>query len=124
MKPNEHSPLPWRGQGRVLIAAPEKKFRVLHLDYTVEFFGASVSSAANKLGWHHATEQKICLSSELLPQQMADTFIHELLHALCWVLDIRDGVSEESLCTRLSTGMCSVQRDNPEWFDWWKGLLK
>jgi hypothetical protein len=52
-----------------------------------------------------------------------DTLIHELLHALFFVGDIRSK-REETIVTRLATGLTQVLRDNPGFRTWLDDTLK
>jgi hypothetical protein len=48
----------------------------------------------------------------------ADTFLHELIHAVNHVMGIDDSTNEEESTTRLSTGLCTVWKHNPKVFEW------
>ena len=48
----------------------------------------------------------------------ADTFLHELIHAVNHVMGITDATTEEESTTRLSTGLCTVWKHNPKVFEW------
>lgn len=50
--------------------------------------------------------------------KVADTLIHEILHAIFWVWGIEDGDKEERLVNTLSTAICTVWRDNPDVIAW------
>jgi len=43
-----------------------------------------------------------------------DTLIHELFHAIWWVIDLKDEDKEEDTVRRLATGWTSVLTDNPD----------
>jgi hypothetical protein len=48
----------------------------------------------------------------------ADTFLHELIHAVNHVMGITDDTCEEESTSRLSTGLCTVWKHNPQVFEW------
>jgi hypothetical protein len=48
----------------------------------------------------------------------ADTFLHELLHAINHLMGITDSSSEEEATTRQATALCTVWTHNPEVFAW------
>ena len=49
---------------------------------------------------------------------MADTFLHEVIHAVNHVMGITDSTNEEESTTRLATGLCTVWKHNPKTFQW------
>lgn len=55
---------------------------------------------------------------------MADTFLHEVTHAIYYVWGIRDEDDEERTVSTLTTGKIQVYRDNPWLLDWLKKALK
>ena len=59
-------------------------------------------------------EEKIIVESSLSDGLMADTLMHEALHA-CWIAASlpTSGNSEEDVCSRLSGYLVQVLRDNP-----------
>ena len=52
-----------------------------------------------------------------------DTFLHEVLHAICHVMGLRGTEKEENFVRRLATGLCTVWNNNPAVFKWWSGLV-
>ena len=54
---------------------------------------------------------------------MQDTFLHEVLHAICHVMGLRETEKEENFVRRLATGLCTVWNHNPAVFKWWSGLV-
>lgn len=49
---------------------------------------------------------------------MVDSFLHELLHAIWFAQDVKDGDGEERTVARLATGLTQVLQDNPLVIDW------
>ncbi|MDB4804992.1 hypothetical protein OAH16_00130 [bacterium] len=54
---------------------------------------------------------------------MPDTFLHEVLHVICYVMGLRETKKEENLVRRLATGLCTVCNHNPTAFKWWSGMI-
>ena len=54
---------------------------------------------------------------------MQDTFLHEVLHAICHVMGLRETEKKENFVRRLATGLCTVWNYNPAAFKWWSGLV-
>ena len=52
-----------------------------------------------------------------------DTFLHEVLHAICHVMGLRETEKDENFVRRLATGLCTVWNHNPAAFKWWSGLV-
>jgi hypothetical protein len=56
-----------------------------------------------------------------VPQKMAETLLHEVLHAIHMMYDLYDENTEEEFTVFTSRGLIMVFMDNPYFFDW---LLK
>ena len=54
---------------------------------------------------------------------MQNTFLHEVLHAICHVMGLRETEKEENFVRRLATGLCTVWNHNPAAFKWSSGLI-
>ena len=54
---------------------------------------------------------------------MQNTFLHEVLHAICHVMGLRETEKEENFVRRLATGLCTVWNHNPAAFKWSSGLV-
>lgn len=57
------------------------------------------------------------------PQQEAETFLHELMHAIYEVMGIKSKDGEERIISQMSLGMAMVIRDNPDLIGWLKEKL-
>ena len=53
-------------------------------------------------------------------QQEAETFLHELLHAIHSVFGVKPKDPEERIISQMSIGMASVIRDNQDLIEWLK----
>lgn len=65
--------------------------------------------------------QLILLDESQSAESLQDTFLHEVIHAICFVLGL-DVENEESLVHKLATGICTVWNQNPKAWSWWSGL--
>ena len=71
------------------------------------------------LGTYSETSMAISLRDTFpSDQQMAETILHELLHAMFSVAGIQDKDSHERTVSLLSTCMAQVIRDNRKLTDW------
>ena len=50
--------------------------------------------------------------------QLADTILHELLHAIYATFSLKDDDEEERIVSALATGLVGVLRDNPDFARW------
>ena len=58
-------------------------------------------------------------------QQEAETVIHEVLHAVWYIMGIHGKPeAEEAIVNRMSVGLAMVFRDNPDLIEWMKEQLK
>lgn len=84
--------------------------------------------AEGSFGHMNPISQKICLRPGMNAQNLADTFIHEVLHAICWFHEIGSfGTGddpEEEFVTKIAHGLCQFWQDNPKAVAWWSKLLR
>ena len=102
------------------------KILVLSNWFEIHWLDQAASDATKSFGTCNTNTQVITISCGMKPTLIADTFLHELIHALCWQMDIPhnlDGITEENICRRISTGLTAVWVSNPEAFRWWASLL-
>ena len=65
----------------------------------------------------------IWLCSELEPRLLADTLLHEIMHAVWHYMGLNEKHEEESVVNRLSTGLTQVFCDNPSLLKWIDSLV-
>ena len=97
--------------------------KVLNLTFRVTFPSESEMAASGAVGWGDPESQTIAVSNDQPVDSMQDTFLHEVLHAICHVMGMSDTEKEESFVRRLATGLCTVWNQNPSAFKWWSGLV-
>jgi len=101
---------------------PPKEIKVLGFTYTVQFV-SSDESGGDKLGWCDFTNLQIYIINGQPKSGLANTFLHEVIHAVNYCMGITSG-KEEQLTNRLANGFCAVWKENPEALKWWSDLLK
>ena len=69
---------------------------------------------AGKVGTFDAQRMRINILDGQEPIEEVDTVLHEILHALCWLLVLDLGDQEENVVARLATGLVAVLQDNPD----------
>lgn len=80
--------------------------------------------AEGSFGHMNPISQKIRLRPGMTAQNLANTFIHEVLHAIYFYLRPNDEEGEEAYVTNGANGLCAFWQDNPEAVKWWVNLLK
>ena len=73
---------------------------------------------SDELGRCDPTTQKIYLREDLLPDTAKDTLLHEIIHAICFHAELPDPAPEESLVSRIATGLRIVFCQNPDLATW------
>ena len=99
-----------------------RRIRVLNLTYKIKFVDDTERIAAEADGWCDSSNQTIVLYSKLPNEALADTFLHECIHAVSETMGI-DWGNEEAVARRVATGLCTLWKNNPSAFKWWLSLL-
>ncbi len=99
---------------------PFKRIKVVSTDYKVELLPQEECETYSVAGTCHQIPQdpRIRIAKHKEPTAMADTMLHEVLHA-CWTtmnLDARE--EEERAVSALATALIAVMRDNPNFSKW------
>lgn len=101
-----------------------KKIKIFNLDYRIRWASSYAAFAADACGWLDIQRQTLFLRREYASeQQLRDTVLHEIIHALNAVLNLTDERehvlrTDEAIATRLASGILTVMRDNPEIRKW------
>lgn len=99
--------------------------KVGHLYFNVRPVDKEMGEAGGFYGCTNTADQEIMIQEGMKPHNLADTFIHEVMHAMCWVAEIgfrHQGPvpsDEEDFVTHLAHAMCRFWQDNPEAARWW-----
>ena len=97
------------------IAAP-RRLKILNLTYTVRFVSSIEAS-----GWCDFDQQEIVLAEGQSRQSLADTFLHEVLHAVGAAMSV-DFETEEQVVLTFATGLTTFWQANPSALKWWASL--
>ena len=97
--------------------APPKRLKVLNLTYKVRFV-ASIEAA----GWCDFERQEIVLAEGQSKEALADTFLHEVLHAVGHLMGV-EYETEEQTVQPFATGLTTFWQANPGALRWWANLL-
>ena len=89
--------------------------------HVIEEEGAEIAGIAGAM---HSLKQRIRIRAGMTPQQVANTFIHEVLHTIHYVYGLHNDSDEETFTELTANGLCAFWQDNPEACRWWQGLLK
>lgn len=101
---------------------PPKELKVLGLNYKV-LYASLEEVGQDKLGWCDTTGLMIYIVADQPKSALANTFIHEVIHAINYSMGISSG-DEENLTNRLANGLTAFFKENPEAHKWWTSLLK
>lgn len=101
-----------------------KAVRIGCFSYVVQVIEEEGAEIAGIAGAMHSLRQRIRIRAGMTPQQVANTFIHEVLHAIHHVYGLRDGCDEETFTELSANGLCAFWQDNPKAVKWWEELLK
>jgi hypothetical protein len=66
----------------------------------------------------------IRLRAEQPPQLLADTLLHELIHAIHFTVSHKKWIKEEQAARWYAGGLLHVARDNPELARWFEKAVK
>ena len=100
-----------------------KAVKIGNFYFEVQVIDKDHADAAGFLGSTCPSEQRVLVGAGQTPQNLADTFIHEVMHGMCWVREIGDRsehkCEEEDYVTHLAHAFCQFWQDNPEAVKWW-----
>lgn len=91
-------------------------------DYTIRWYDRPEEDREARYGYTDHNELEIGVSDRLQKVRKADTFLHEVIHALWYILALDKEATEEEVATKYGVGLTMVFRDNPELFQWWLAL--
>ena len=97
---------------------PFTSLKILNLDWSVTWVPKNISSGTEKFAWADLRNQALFIEESLSSGKSRESILHEILHALYWVFDLKDKEKEERVISCLSTGLLSIFRDNPKFALW------
>jgi hypothetical protein len=89
----------------------------------VLFLSDAQTAGSSAVGFCDPETQTIGIVSSQANDALQDTFLHEVLHAICHGMGLRETEKEENFVRRLLTGLCTVRNHNAAVFQWWSGLV-
>lgn len=102
-----------------------KSVRVGCYEFCIEIGEIEDHESAREFGHVNLANQKIRIRPNMRPHNLANTFIHEVLHAIHWVYGLYSGKpDEETYTTQGANGLCAFWQDNPEAVAWWGEVLQ
>lgn len=106
-----------------------KSVRVGCYVFRIEVAEFEDSEAEGTFGHMNPINQKIRVRPGMTPQNLANTFIHECLHAIHWFHSCGESASlggdtEEEYTTKGANGLCAFWQDNQQAVAWWNRTLK
>jgi hypothetical protein len=89
------------------------------------------AEAESTFGHMNPISQKIRIRPGMTPQNLANTFIHEVLHGIHWFHGCGESFGkgtdmdiEEEYTTKGANGLCTFWQDNPSAVAWWTKVIK
>jgi hypothetical protein len=111
--------------GRQAVEALPASIRVGPFDFAIDPMSAERAMGQSRFGEFSACEGHIAIQLDMpCPIKAADTFLHEVGHAIFWTYGIEDDDKEERTVSLFGTGWTQVFRDNPWIMDWIKKALR
>lgn len=97
-----------------------KKVRIGFQSYEIRIMDKDSGDINLICGSSHALKQVITITDQMVPQQVANTFLHEVIHAIHHVygLQHREDPSEEEYTNLTTNGLSAFIQDNPEAMLW------
>jgi len=101
------------------------KLKIGHLDYDIKWVGDDWIAESNRTGEINYVKQEIKIAETLKPEKLADTFLHEIIHAIITHFSriSTTPIARELISEYCAAGLVMVWRDNPAAFEWWSSLI-
>ena len=77
------------------------------------FLSDAQTAGSGAVGFCDPETQTIGVVNSQAKDALQDTFLHEVLHAICHVMGLRETEKEENFVRRLVAGLCTVMHHNP-----------
>lgn len=97
-----------------------KAISVGYRTYGVNPLETADHEMTEKYGWCDKVNNQIYIYTNSEPMVVADTLVHEVLHAVWFYMGLDDKHDEEAVVNRLATGLSTVMYDNPDLVDFIK----
>ena len=100
-----------------------KVVRIGCYNYSVNLMHDDDAAIAGVMGAAYHSQLSIRLRTDVPPQQLANTFLHEVIHAIHYVFGIGDDDNEETFTNLTTNGLCAFWMDNPKAMEWFQKTL-
>lgn len=95
------------------------QLRIGSYDYQVVVMNPNDPDNTRLFGDMSAAMQRIRIAPGMTPKRLANTFMHEVLHAVNEYFGIDDQSTEEQGVTQGANGLCLFFQNNPAACQWW-----
>lgn len=93
--------------------------RIGSMIFRIEISEQADSAANSEFGHTNIINQKIRIQPRQSSLSLANTFLHECLHAIHWMYGLwRNEPDEEHYTNQTANGLCAFYQDNPEAMEW------
>ncbi|MDL2284445.1 hypothetical protein LJC19_04810 [Oxalobacter sp. OttesenSCG-928-P03] len=111
-----------------LIKQMPKRVKIGHMFFETRAVGGDEAESGGYLGSANPAKGVILVRTDSLPtQQIANTFLHEVMHCIHYVYGISPGedtCTEEYYTTFTTNGLCAFWMDNPKAADWFSAMMR
>ena len=94
-----------------------KSVRVGYATYKIEEWPTELATASERWGECDGMNGIIKLRMDLPAHELANTLLHEILHAV-WSVGACDDGDEEKCVTIIANQLTQIMQDNPKVWDW------
>ena len=98
--------------------------RIGHRRYRIQEWSDAELVTTDSYGQCDKQRGIIYICTHLDAIVVADTFLHEIMHAVWHEYNLQDDDREERIVHTLATGLTQVMHDNPELLTWLKKQTK
>ena len=110
-----------RDRALALMKKLPASIRVGAWDFAIEKWDSCTTAGRHRWGECSVNEMHLGIQRDMPSRaKAAQTFVHELTHAVWWAFGVDDSDKEERAVNLLATGWTCVYRDNPWLLDWLK----
>jgi hypothetical protein len=107
-----------------IISEMPKSVRIGCFDFEVRIMSEDESDGSNAVGINFILKNRIGVRVQgMTPQQIANTLIHEVIHAIHYNHGLSDESDEETYTTLTANGICQFWQDNPKAIAWWEKAI-
>lgn len=93
--------------------------RIGNMEWKIEVASQQDSQANGEFGHCNTLSQRIRLAPNQTAQCLANSLLHEILHAIHWVYGLwRNDPDEEHYTNQTANGLCAFFQDNPYAMQW------